>query len=461
MTPTRRQSRRGRKAFALLAVLWVVLVVGLILLGVQKASRANLWMAHNELEMVRAHWLARAGLEMALAVLEDDAGISDGPLDVWYSDAYSFDRVRLAGGVFSLIAPPDDPDDPRTPRCGLLDHSGLLNVNSADAGQIKALCDLAGWQVDSILDWRDDDDNPRPGGAEAVYYRHLPRPYLIRNGPLATVGELRLVRGIGQAVYTGEDANGNGILDDNENDLAASLPDDDGDGRLRRGLGGLATVYSYERNRDALGEKRLNVNSVGKDTLVTRFGFTKALAEGFVQHQAASSGSPAPTGAAGKPRGGRFNSLMDLLDVKPARSSSAPPADEKGKLEQITLKWLAAHLDELTLTDDDRLPGRINVNTAPREVLLALPAMTTKAADAIIRARTGGMGPFDGVGELLSRKTVSDDLFKAIAEQLTVRSSVLEVRSAGVTDWGIRQEIVAVIDRGTQPLTVRYWYQSE
>ena len=458
MTPTRRQFRRARKAFALLAVLWVVLVVGLILLGVQKASRANLWMAHNELETVRAHWLARAGLEMALAILEDDAGVADGPLDVWYSDAYSFDRVKLAGGVFSLVAPPGDLDDPRTARCGLLDHTGLLNVNCAEAGQIKALCDLAGWQVDSILDWRDEDDNARPGGAEAVYYRRLQRPYLIRNGPLATVGELRLIRGIGQAVYTGEDANLNGILDDNENDLAASFPDDDGDGRLGRGLGGLATVYTYERNRDALGEKRVNVNSVGKDTLVTTFGFTAALAEGFVQHKAAGSGSPAP--APGKPKGGRFNSLMDLLDVKPARSS-APPADEKAKVQQITLKWLAAHLDELTLTDDERLPGRINVNTAPREVLLALPAMTPKAADATIQARAGGMGPFDGVGELLSRKTVSDDLFKAIAEQLTVRSNVLEVRSVGVTDWGIRQEIVAVIDRGTQPITVRYWYQSE
>jgi general secretion pathway protein K len=48
--------------------------------------------------------------------------------------------------------------------------------------------------VDAILDWRDADDEPRPEGAERVWYaaRQRPQP---RNGPFANVRELTLVRG--------------------------------------------------------------------------------------------------------------------------------------------------------------------------------------------------------------------------------------------------------------------------
>ena len=45
------QSRQlvRQSGFALVAVMWVVLIAGLILLGVQRSVRANLGMAHNEL----------------------------------------------------------------------------------------------------------------------------------------------------------------------------------------------------------------------------------------------------------------------------------------------------------------------------------------------------------------------------------------------------------------------------
>ena len=58
MTRRRRHTDRGRKAFALLAVMWVVVIAALVLLGLQKAVRANLASAHSELASVQAHWLA-------------------------------------------------------------------------------------------------------------------------------------------------------------------------------------------------------------------------------------------------------------------------------------------------------------------------------------------------------------------------------------------------------------------
>jgi len=50
--------------------------------------------------------------------------------------------------------------------------------------------------VGALVDWVDTDDMPTgSGGAENNYYRTLEKPYIARNGPLETVGELRLVRG--------------------------------------------------------------------------------------------------------------------------------------------------------------------------------------------------------------------------------------------------------------------------
>lgn len=472
--PRRHPDRRAR-AFALIAVLWVVLAAGLILLGAQRAAQVNLATAHSHLELVRARWLARAGVEQAIAVLADDVGPSDGNADIWYSDESLFRDLELIGGTVSVIAPPDETSDPRTGRFGLIDHAGLLNVNIAGADQLKKLPRVDEETAQAIVDWRDGDSQAGPGGAEAAFYSRLPYPYEVRNGALRTVGELRLIRGVDQTVYLGEDANGNGRLDANEDDLAASAPDDNGDGRLDGGLAHLTTVYSYERNLDAAGENRVNVNTVDKQTLIQRFNFTDELAEAVAGSGGNSGGisgggnnSPQPgrggggesPGQPGRPGPSqRYGKLMDLLNVRAANSNSG--SDNEGKVNEISLEWLADHMDELTVSDDERLPARVNVNTAPAEVLLTLPEMRPDLAEKLVRRRSSGQGPFLSVGELLQDKLMTEEQFKACAEALTVRSQVFEIRSFAATRWGIRHNIVAVVDRGADPATVLYWYQSQ
>ncbi len=92
---------------------------------------------------------------------------------------------------------------------------------------------------------------------------------------------------------------------------------------------------------------------------------------------------------------------------------------------------------------------------------MSLPRMTASIAEALVMRQTSGKGPASSVGELFTDKTISEEQFKAFAERLTVRSSVFEIRSSGVTTWGIGREIVAVVDRGASPVNILYWYQSE
>jgi general secretion pathway protein K len=47
----------------------------------------------------------------------------------------------------------------------------------------------------ALADWLDSDDQTRSGGAEATFYRSLKPPYAARNGKLATITELSLVKG--------------------------------------------------------------------------------------------------------------------------------------------------------------------------------------------------------------------------------------------------------------------------
>ena len=55
--------------------------------------------------------------------------------------------------------------------------------------------------ADAVVDWLDNDENPRVGGAESSYYNGLPNPYRAKNDLFDTIGELRLVRGVTAEIY--------------------------------------------------------------------------------------------------------------------------------------------------------------------------------------------------------------------------------------------------------------------
>jgi general secretion pathway protein K len=444
----RRRCRPRRRGVALLAVMWVAILAGLILLGINVELRVHLAMAHNELASVQAHWLARAGIEQAVALLEDDDDAVDSALDAWFDDPLTLKNIDLASGQFSVVGPAWSEQDPTLQRFGLIDHAGRLNLNLADGKRLASLTDLSDAQVAAILDWRDGDDKLLAGGAERGYYEHLPFPYRIRNGPFRTPRELLLVRGIDLSAFHGEDADDDGLLDRREDDGDKTPPRDNADGKLQLGLAGLTTVFSYERNVDDLGNERVNLNTADKQELTSKLGLSDALAQGVINRRGSN----------------KFAKVMDLLDVKPARSGSPGGNRADGKpsgVNEMTLKWLAEHLDELTVTDEERLPGRVNVNTAPRAVLMALPEMTDAAADAIVKQRESAIGPFLSVGELFTGSALNEKQFKAMAELLTVRSSVFEIRATGTTSRGIRRQITAVVDRGVDPIAILYWHQSE
>src|SRR5262249_57796060 len=109
-----------------------------------------------------------------------------------------------------------------------------------------------------ILDWIDADSTPRSTGAEDDYYMGLNPPYHCKNGPLDSLEELLLVKGVTPQLLFGNDFNRNGILDPDE---------DDGSGVLDLGWSAYFTVYSREQNVDSTGNARININMSDLNTL--------------------------------------------------------------------------------------------------------------------------------------------------------------------------------------------------
>lgn len=90
------------------------------------------------------------------------------------------------------------------------EESGKINLNNLvqsndtlDEFTLKALKQLGKrpqmqipeecWSA--LADWQDGNDLPQSGGAESSYYKTLKAPYNARNGKLATLTELSLIRG--------------------------------------------------------------------------------------------------------------------------------------------------------------------------------------------------------------------------------------------------------------------------
>src|SRR6185295_16889836 len=94
------------------------------------------------------------------------------------------------------------PESPNWPCDVLLQAAGSkLDVNSATPDMIVSLLHAmresdaqASEMSDALSDWRDTDQVESPVGAERAWYASAMRA-LPRNGPLADIGELALVRG--------------------------------------------------------------------------------------------------------------------------------------------------------------------------------------------------------------------------------------------------------------------------
>lgn len=247
-------------------------------------------------DLQQARTAAESGLSRSILLLRNDRT----NMDLWYNNPAAFRRVPVympakitgedsinAGSEaetdketvpneqvwrYSLVAVEQigqDAEDVQI-RYGLTDEAGKLNLNIATRAQIIRLLDQFKHETmssqdlaDCLLDWRDKDDiQSSDKSAESRYYMTRKPAYRARNGPLATVDELLMIKGFDALLLYGEDRNRNGWLDENEDDgEEGAFPPDNGDGKLDRGLLTCVTIYSWDWNLANDNKARLDINS--------------------------------------------------------------------------------------------------------------------------------------------------------------------------------------------------------
>lgn len=236
-----------RNGFAYLLVLVTVTLVGMAAVVLSRACIVRGRMAEADLRQTRCRQAALGTLRAATLDLGQDFANSLPP----QLDTCKAEGEELGGcGVVLVGRDPLGLD----PAFGPVPEAGKLNVNTASATTLAALPDMTLAIAAAIVDWRDADEVTDPnGGAEREAYSGAAVPYAPRNGPIEDIGELRMVRGVTDPLWFGEDANQNGILDPGE--------DRNHDGKLQRGLRDLLTPDTREPGLRPDGQPRQDVTA--------------------------------------------------------------------------------------------------------------------------------------------------------------------------------------------------------
>jgi DNA uptake protein ComE-like DNA-binding protein len=302
----------------------------------------------------------------------------------------------------------------------------------------------------AILDWRDPDDQVTPNGAEIDAYASLPSPYKPRNAPFQTVAELLMVQNVPAELLQGEDANFNGLLDPEEDDGNLSDPPDDANGSLNAGWSALLTVNSSTQNNSASGETRLNLNTAEATDLQQIPGITDTIAQAIVNSRAnrqmenlldllevraANPGNPSPPQMTPSPE-------LQIAQPNPTASPQNSTPTGPPLIDESLLKKIA---DFITTSDQATLPGLVNVNTAPADVLACLPGLDPQTAQAIINHRSSA-GFFANITSLLDVPTISTETLRQLAPTITTRSETFRILSEGiVTSSNARKRIELIV----------------
>jgi DNA uptake protein ComE-like DNA-binding protein len=388
----------------------------------------------------KAEQLAWSAIDQGCALVENDLQPWQTLTDPWSEDRARFFESPLGDGAFTVFHP-TYADDGRF-LWGLEDEASKINLNYASREVLLKLPRVTEEIADSIIDWRDQDQNPGPTGAEDSFYGTLTPPYRAKNQPFETLEELLYVRGVTPEILYGKDANLNGRHEQGEIERNA---------RPDPGLYGLVTVWSSGTNLTQEGLPRLNVNGnlaqVPNDQLL-QYGLTRDDLDVILAYQI-FSGGPVPT-------------LAHLLTHQDERL---------GRFEGFAPRRFKQVVDKFTVFEGDAVPGQVNVNTAPKQVLVCLPGITPAVADQIISRRTAAASDLSNIGWLAD--VVEPRVLQQFANFITVRSYQYRINAVGRvgTPYGARgveaetsgrpgavKRMMAVFDKLAEPRPrLVYW----
>lgn len=374
MTPNHRPSPayfrgRGRRGAAFIVALLVVTVLTGVVLVFARGMNTSADASRGAVSQNQARWVAQGALEAIRGELTEKIGLGEPPR----LDTVGVQAEPLGGGYYWVIGRDTAANGsdgvvfdagPEDVAFGLIGEAGKINVNrpllTVDQPNTNSVLFLTAADLMAEL------PGMTPALAETLRNESLSLSLDDNNDALSaprlftTPDELRLISGFTAELFDGEDANRNGVLDPNEDDGDASLPIDNGDGRLDRGLRDFITVYSLDPELSSAGEERFEVDDDDdlddlEDVLEEVYGDDRA-----DELERAVGG--------------------DLDDV---RFASVLELQQRTGMTEDEFELIHDRLS----TDDDAIVGLVDVYHASPEVLETLPGLEPGDGRSIVDAR--------------------------------------------------------------------------
>ncbi len=381
--------RRDRHGAIFITALGIIVILTGLLLAFAQQMRTEALAAANRLSYAQADAIERGAEAWVLAQVE-----SSRP-DAIILTQTNAEAIPVGDGHFWLLQPNSTSDSTYT--YGLVDEASKLNLNTSSAKRLQNLPNMTQAIADAIQDWRSPAGSATSDGAESSYYQGVQPPfegYSAKNAAYETVEELLLVRDVTPQLLHGSDLNQDGVISDRESRLGGGLGTSFGNSNFTtRGWFNDLTVYTNEPNTTAAGVKRANVNDPNGVAL------QKVLTESI------SAARATAIIARIRPPGRRPSAQFPNIGA--FYIASGMTADEFKKV-----------VDQITTSAAANVQGLVNVNTAPREVLMCLNGLTDSDADALIAQRQNANST--NIGWVFS--TLATPKAAAISGQITARS---------------------------------------
>lgn len=218
-------ARAGEQGIALLMVLWIMVFLTVIVTEFAYSMRTELSVTRNFKDDVQSYYLARAGIERALAELSTDYDYNyldeNGDVVFGKKEIVASKETGITQEEEPVLSPgAEAPLGEGTFSFRVIDLEGRIDINIAMTNRtiLNELLIQAGVKekmdrdtiIDSMLDWKDADDLHRLNGAEDSYYLGLDPPYPTKDGRLETVEELLNIKGITEQILYGDPGEENG-----------------------------------------------------------------------------------------------------------------------------------------------------------------------------------------------------------------------------------------------------------
>jgi type II secretory pathway component PulK len=204
---------RKNRAFAVIIALVAVTVLTLLAGAFAYSMKVETKLAANTNDDEKFYWIGRGGVDRACwwLALEGNQpfsslqqywnhGPGDGPETNSPLASESLDNFQIGEGTVSL---------------SMVELESKININTAPGPLLQQVLTAQGADAndisvvsDSILDWINPGDNPRPAGAKSDYYLALTPPYYAKDAPIDNLDELQLVKGVTRDMYNGGSSSG-------------------------------------------------------------------------------------------------------------------------------------------------------------------------------------------------------------------------------------------------------------